>query len=145
MAVDAIRHHGRTIDIDAAEKSRARSLLASAGSFGEISTSLFVAGRHWELSTLVTRCGRNASWLLRCDGGGQPALYAANHAYGSSGRFPGGYDPSASRDSAGCVVLRIPSRHFPMVLALAADFRSHPKSGALTRRTRSASPAPARA
>ena len=84
MAVDAIRHHGRIIDIDAAEKSRTGSLLALAGRLGEISNSLFVAVRHWQLSAVVTRCGRNESWLLLCDGGGQPALYSANDAHDSS-------------------------------------------------------------
>jgi hypothetical protein len=59
MAVDAIRHHGRIIYIDPAEEPRASSLLALVGSFGEISNSIFIAGWHWELSTVVTPCGRN--------------------------------------------------------------------------------------
>jgi hypothetical protein len=95
MAVDPIRQHSRIIDIGAAEKPRARSLLGLAGSFGEISNSFFVAGRHWELSTVVTPRSRNESWPLHCDGGSQPALYSANDAYGSSGHCLGGSNPSS--------------------------------------------------
>jgi uncharacterized protein (TIGR03435 family) len=62
VAVDAVRRDSRIIDIDFAKEPRAGSLLALAGSVGEISNSLFVAGRHWESSSMVTRFGSNERW-----------------------------------------------------------------------------------
>src|SRR5437879_11542003 len=145
MAVDALRRHGRIIDIGAVEIPRAGSLLPLAGGLGEISNPLFVAGRHWELSTAVTPCGRNEPWFLRCNRRGQPALHSADDAHDSSGHCLDRSDPFASCRPSTRVALWILGRHFPMVLPMASDCPSHPKSGALPRTTRSASAARASA
>jgi hypothetical protein len=54
MAVDAIRHRGRIVDIGIAKESRRGSLLALVGSVGEIPDSLFPAGGDWKPSSVVT-------------------------------------------------------------------------------------------
>ena len=54
MAVDAIRHYGRIVDIGIAKESRTGSLLALVGSIGEIPDPLFPAGGDWKPSSVVT-------------------------------------------------------------------------------------------
>jgi len=139
MAVDAICRRSRTIDTDFEKQPRPGSLLAMAGRVDEIPSSLFAAGRHWKPSPMVTRLGRNESRLVLCDGGGQPALFAA----GDDGDFPGHSlnsfpecDPSASGAACGRVALRIPGGPLRVVPALAGDFRGHTGCGATTGRTR---------
>src|SRR6266481_5241382 len=140
MAVDTIRRHGWVIDINFAKESRTGSLLALAGSVSQISNSLFVASRHGKSPGVVTRCPRNESWLVLCNGGGQPAFYAAGTP---SGYYPYNFfesGPPTPGPSCG-VALRVLGGPLRVVHALVEDFRSDPKIRAVTRRARSGSAA----
>ena len=143
MAIDAIRNHRGTIDVDAAKRSCASSLLALAGSFREIPDSFFVAGCRRDLSPPLAWYSGNERCVLRCRRASQPAIFSADDVRDSSRQRLQGSDPTASCVCCSCVALRIPGRHSPVVLPLAAGFRSHPESRAFTGRTRSASPAQA--
>jgi|SRR5215470_2888217 len=137
MAVDAIRHRSRIVDIGFTKESRAGSLWALAGSVGEISNPFFVVDWHWEPLGMVTRSSGNESWSVLSDGGGQSALYAASNVCDSSAySFSGSYASGACYNS---VALRIDGGLFRLVRALAADFRSLATSEAITGRTRSPS------
>src|SRR5947209_8142585 len=145
MAVDGVRRHSGTADIDFAKESRADSLWALAGSVGEIPDSLFVAGQHRQPSGQARRSRRSANRVVHCAGESQPALHAADGACDFSScslDISSKSGPSASGNPRGSVALRIRGSPFRMVRALAADFRSHAGSGALTGRTRSRSAAP---
>jgi hypothetical protein len=68
MAVDAVRSHGRIIDVDFEKEPCSHSLLVVAVSVGEVSGPLFIAVQNWKLSVLVTPFRRNETWIVLCDG-----------------------------------------------------------------------------
>lgn len=133
VAVDGIRHRGRLVDIAFAKESRSSSLLALAGGIGEIPDSLFIAGQHRGPSGMVAQFSKRT---LLCDGGDQPTIYAAKDVYDFSGRSLRNFHESdRSSSSASCsVAVRIRGDPFRMVRSLAADFRRHARSRAITRR-----------
>src|SRR5580700_12296226 len=102
MAIDALCHRGRIVDVGFAKEPRPHPLLAMAGSVGKISNSLFFTGFDWQQSTMATRLRRMETRILFCDRGVQPALYPASDFYDfsqhSGNSFPG-YAPSASSAS----------------------------------------------
>jgi hypothetical protein len=81
VAVDAIRRRSRTVDFDSAKKTRAGPVLAVAGNLGKVPDSFLVAGRSWKPVVVVTRLRKNKCQPVCCDGAGQPALQAINHAH----------------------------------------------------------------
>src|SRR5207244_8414304 len=123
MAINSIRYRRGSVDVGAATKSCAISLLALAGSVREIPDSFFVARRPGKLSLWGTHRGGNERCVLHCSRGGQPALHPANDACDSSDRCIDGSDPTASLVSCSCVALWIAGRYFFLVLLFVASFR----------------------
>src|SRR5215475_2983427 len=137
MAIDAIHHCSRIVDIGFTRESRAGSLWALASSVGELSNPFFAVDWHCEPSGMVSRSDGNESWRVLSDGGGQSALYAASNVCDSSTYSLSG--SSAYGACYNCVALRIDGGFFRLVRALAADFSSLATSEAITGRTRSPS------
>src|SRR5256884_6536256 len=71
MAINSIRYRRGSVDVGAATKSCAISLLALAGSVREIPDSFFVARRPGKLSLWGTHRGGNERCVLHCSRGGQ--------------------------------------------------------------------------
>src|SRR5580692_4453289 len=145
VAVDGVRFHGRIADFVSAKKPGAHSLLALAGSIGEIPDSLFATGQPWKPSVMVTHFPSIKSWVVPSDGGGQPTLHSSNcldsHAHCLSS-FPGSAS-FASGASYSSLALRFRSGSLRLGHAVAAGFCGHAGRRAITGGTRSGSAASA--
>src|SRR2546429_9564681 len=95
MAINSIRYRRGSVDVGAATKSCAISLLALAGSVREIPDSFFVARRPGKLSLWGTHRGGNERCVLHLSRGGQPAPPPTNDARDSPGGCIARADPHA--------------------------------------------------